>query len=263
MVEITRTIFTLGKGPVSSYNNKAKIWVVNMTAKQQATLDFSKKLVRSGLLEEIQLFSTYSDVQVKVKSNNRLISGNNETSFQLSNSNPSIFNPSQVFQKLRIPVVKMSELEDSKKYSATTSKGYYLAWDIRCIKKCTITKSFTSKQEVDGWKYQLGFISITDYTTDGYTTDKGLEIPSKLECWVYPAFAEYPKGTYGDAYGCLRLSRKDENSVEEIKFDLCYFDVIEEGPEEDPIPYKSKKQRLKSPQSERNPLKRGVGKRGR
>lgn len=70
MVTEIRTLFTLGKGPVSRFNNQARIWVVDMTTKQQATLDLPKKLVRAGLLDEIQLFSTYSDVQVTVKSNN-------------------------------------------------------------------------------------------------------------------------------------------------------------------------------------------------
>jgi len=55
MVTEIRTLFTLGKGPVSSFNNEAKIWVADMTAKEQATLDLPKKLVRAELLDEFQI----------------------------------------------------------------------------------------------------------------------------------------------------------------------------------------------------------------
>lgn len=222
MISEMHTIFTLGKGPISSYNNQARVWVADMTAKMKAILILPKRLIRSGVLDEIQLFSTYSDVDVLVKSSNRLIAVEKK---DFQRGEPSCLSPSQIFQKLKIPVVKMSEFENSNKYSATNSKGYYLAYDIRCIKNCFITKRFKMHKEVDGWKYQLGCISVTVHSTDGSTTNEELNIPSKLDCWVHPEFA-HPVDTFGDAYGVLKQNKKYE-----IAFDLCYFDDLHLGEE--------------------------------
>lgn len=243
------TLFTIGKGPVSRFNNQARVWVIDMTTKQQATLDLPKKLVRAGVLDDIILFTTYSDVHVTVKSDNRLLASDKK----FPNPEPSFFVSEEVFERIRVPVVKMSELNNIEKYSATNHRGYYLAYDIRCIKRCTITKSFESPQKIDGWKYQLGSIAITDYTTDGYTTDKGLDIPSKLFCWIHPEFA-YPVTSTGDAYGVLKIKNYD------VVFDLCFFDVKYMGEEEfkDPVPYKSKKQKFTKPPKEKKVKKKST-----
>lgn len=227
MVVNARTLIPIGKGPISVFKGQsltAKIWVLDMTEKQISILKLTEGVLRSGLLEKLQLFAEYPNVRIASAYHGYLKL--DESSNPFPDPEPLFFLPYQIFEKIKIPVVKMSEMHDPKKMSVIRN-GYYQSWDIRCIKNCVIRFIKLHERNIgrSGFKYQIGNISITDGSTNGYVTEHGIVIPSNFFCWMHPDFV-YPVNSIGDAYGVLKIKGK---SV--VVLDLCYFDVIMEAPE--------------------------------
>lgn len=251
------TIIPFGKSQIKQFKSAfpyATLWVAHVvtTPKQKkvvhksATVFVDFYLLKEGLLDAngIQFFHKYNDVRLEKVYDRKLNA--DDRAIPLPPAEPLFTTPKQFFQELGVKAVRMKDLGNYSKLSSTTRYGTPRYYDIRCIPNCTILEKKSWVKSFRGWDYTTGYIDISDDSHDGLMTDDGRLIPFKFRCWVHPDFM-YPKDTFGDTFGVLRVNPKGDTV-----FDLCYFDVIHMGEESEKQTKKSesktkrKKQKKKS-----------------
>jgi len=223
-----RNLIFFGKSPINAFSVDdihIKFWVVDTQTKEILLVKKCRGEIESEDVDQIIFFIEYDSVMLEPDT--KLDFQMKRNNFPMMTTNYVLIGRQQFFQKLGIKRIQMKNLRTESAFSLKNDNGYYDLTDIRCIPECTFTRSASISKSISGFEYELGQIFITDGSTDEYTTDDGLTIPSNFMCWVHPDYI-YPKNTIADIYGVIRLNKKGE-----VVMDVVYVDVRVEGIEKD------------------------------